>query len=100
MVISQKQLFILIVCLNSASEPIIRDLCHKFDFGNCPHAPIKRIKERIILRLREHLSEPAIDLPTDKPKRKTKHKPVFVIKNINLRRPAIVTKNMNLKKPF
>ena len=99
MVISQKQLFILIVCLNSASESVIRDLCHKFDFGNCPFAPIPRIKERIILRLREHLFEPAIDLPTDKPKRKTKFKPIYVIKNVNLRRPVIVTKNVTLDTP-
>lgn len=95
MELTRKQLFILMACINSMSESALRDLCRRFDFGNCNRAPIKNIKDRIKKRLAEHLIEPAVELPTDKlaPKDKkvkrerifaTKVNPIFAVKNVKL----------------
>ncbi len=98
MQLKRKQLFILMACINSMSESALRDLCRRFDFGNCNRAPIKNIKDRIKKRLTEHLVEPAVELPTDKviPKDKksikkrifaTKMNRIFATKCIKLDEP-------------
>ncbi len=81
--LNRKQLFILMACLNSMSEVALRDLCNRFDFGDCDRAPIKKIKTQIKQRLSEHLIEPVVELPTDRLASKdikVKHKRVFAIK--------------------
>ena len=70
-------------CINSMTESALRDLCRRFDFGDCDRAPIKNIKGQVKKRLVEHLIEPAVELPVDKlaPKNiKVKRKRVFAVK--------------------
>ena len=83
MQINRKQLFILMVCLNSMAEDTLRDLCRRFDFEGCNKASVKNLKDQIKQRLTDHLIEPAVELPTDKllPKdKKSTKKRVFAIK--------------------
>ena len=83
MEINRKQLFILMVCLNSMTESVLRDLCRRFDFEGCNKASVKNLKDQIKQRLTEYLIEPAVELPTDKtiPKdKKSTKKQLFAIK--------------------
>lgn len=97
MKLTRKQHFILMACINSIPESAIRDLCRRFDFGNCNRAPIKNIRDRVKKRLAEYLIEPAVVLPVDKlaPKdQKVKRRGVFAIKV----RGIFATKNVKLDK--